>query len=135
MAFAWPASGDIIVKATGPVVELTLAGTVKRGEAIGYSSGWVRALATVATAIQTRFFALEDGVNGDVIKASKQVIEEHSGFGAAAGGAVYQDEGSNNGQLTQTKPSTTGDVDKVIGHAISATVLHLDADIEFDAVA
>ena len=41
--------------------------------------------------------------------------------GATAGNYVYVDEGSNNGQITDTAPSTGGDADTIIGIALSAT--------------
>jgi hypothetical protein len=43
--------------------------------------------------------------------------------GATPSGYVYVDEGSNNGQITQTAPSTSGDANTIIGVALSATEL------------
>ena len=41
--------------------------------------------------------------------------------GATTGGYVYVDEGSNNGQVTQTVPSTSGDANTIVGMALSIT--------------
>ncbi len=49
--------------------EIKLSGTVKVGDAVGWSSGWVRALATTGTAIQMRCVAGKDGASGQKIKA------------------------------------------------------------------
>ena len=45
-----------------------------------------------------------------------------SGYsGATPGGYVYVAEGSDNGKITQTAPSTAGDANTIIGLALSAT--------------
>ena len=61
MAFADGQSAGQITDSWG-VVHITLAGTVVLGDALGYSSGWKRALATVGTAIQGELIALQNGV-------------------------------------------------------------------------
>lgn len=110
-----------IVEAVLPV-RITLAGTVTKGDAIGYASGWKRALATVGTAIQARLVALDDGVSGDVITAAPgAVVGGNRLSGMTAGNPIYLAEGSDNGKYTETAPSTTGDVNVVIGRSIDAT--------------
>ncbi len=101
--------------------KLPLSGTVIAGDCIGYSSGWKRALATVATAIQTKVIALEGGVSGDVIEVAREAII--SGFsGGTPGGLVYNEEGGGvGGGYTETAPSTTGDVNTILGHILSAS--------------
>lgn len=99
---------------------VTLAEACVRGDVLGYSSGWKRALATTGTAIQGRLVALQDGAIGDVIPVSPNPVV--SGYtGATAGNYVYVAEGSDNGQITETAPSDTGDCDTIIGIALSAT--------------
>jgi len=101
-----------------------LAGTVVRGDILGYSSGWVRALATVATAIQARCVAAEDGVSGQRIKVYfVWAVIGGRITGATVGGAVYVAEGTSNGMYTQTAPTTTGDCNKIIGYAITPTII------------
>jgi len=121
MAFADPGIDRQILWSMGPEApNVTLAGTVKRGDIIGYSSGWKQALATTGSVIQGRLVALRGGVTGDVVPASHVAVV--GGYtGATPGGYVYVDEGSNNGMVTQTAPSTGGDANTIIGIALSAT--------------
>src|SRR3972149_8388821 len=81
----------------------------RAGDCIGYATGWKRALATVATAIQTKLIALESGVSGDVIEVCETALI--SGFtGGTPGGLVYNEEGGGvGGGYTETAPPTTGD--------------------------
>ena len=98
--------------------KVTLAEDCKCGDVLGYSSGWKRALATTGSVIQGRFIAMADGENGQEVPVSPNpVIGGYSG--ATAGGYVYVDEGSNNGQVTQTAPSTSGDANTIVGMALS----------------
>ena len=128
---ASPRERNII--AIGSKFKLTLSGTVIAGDLIGYNSGWVRALATVATAIQTRFVALEGGESGDVIEVANQAVV--SGFtGGTVGNPAYNEEGAGvGGGYTETAPSTTGDVDTVIGRIISATEVLVTPDTRDDS--
>ena len=122
MAFADPGINRKIQNSNvGPEAPtVTLAEACKRGDVLGYSSGWKRALATTGTAIQGRLVALQDGAVGDVIPVSPNPVV--SGYtGATAGNYVYVAEGSDNGQITETAPDTTGDCDTIIGIALSAT--------------
>jgi hypothetical protein len=124
MAFADPGQDRVIVDSgVGPYPPtVTLAGTVKRGDVLGYSSGWKRALATVTGVIQGRLIALADGVSGDVIPVSPRAVV--SGYtGATAGNPIYVAEGTSNGQVTETIPATTNDATTVVGIALSATTV------------
>lgn len=116
---ASPRNRNVI--AIGPKFKITLAGTVIAGDCVGYSSGWKRALATVATAIQTKLIALEGGVSGDVIEVTREAVI--SGFtGGTPGGLAYNEEGTGvGGGYTETAPATTGDVNTIIGYILSAT--------------
>ncbi len=122
MAFSDPGKGRVVLdsgRGTEPA-KVTLAEACKAGDVLGYSSGWKRALATTGSVIQGRLVALRDGANGEEVPVSASpVIGGYSG--ATPGGDVYVAEGANNGQITQTAPSTTGDADTIIGIALSAT--------------
>jgi len=122
MAFSDPGKGRIILdsgRGTEPG-KVTLAEDCKCGDVLGYSSGWKRAFATTGSVIQGRLVALVDGKNGEEVPVSSgPVVSGYSG--ATPGGYVYVDEGSNNGQVTQTAPSTSGDANTIIGIALSAT--------------
>jgi len=117
--------------------EIKLAGTVKIGDAIGWSAGWVRALATVATAIQMRCVAGNDGASGQKIKAyfGKTFLGGSRLSGGTAGSALYVAEGTDNGEYTETAPTTTGDCDTVVGYMISATEAALIPGRNTDSVA
>ncbi len=122
MAFSDPGKGRIVLdsgRGTEPE-KVTLAEAVKAGDVLGYSSGWKRALATTGSVIQGRLVALADGANGDEVPVSANpVIGGYSG--ATPGSYVYVAEGSDNGQITETAPSTSGDANTIIGVALSAT--------------
>ena len=122
MAFSDPAKGRTVID-SGRGVEpgkVTLAEDCKRGDVLGYSSGWKRALATTGSVIQGRLVAMADGVSaGQVPVSASPVIGGYTG--ATAGGYAYVDESTNYGQITQTAPSTSGDADTVVGIALSAT--------------
>jgi len=122
MAFSDPGKGRVILdsgRGTEPE-KVTLAEDCKCGDVLGYSSGWKRALATTGSVIQGRLVALADGKNGGEVPVSANpVVGGYSG--ATPGGYVYVAEGSNNGQITQTAPSTAGDANTIIGVALSAT--------------
>ena len=122
MAFADSQSSAVIDYGEEETL-ITLAGTVKVGDAIGWSSGRVRALATVATAIQLRCVAGEDGVSGQRIKAyfGKTSISGSRFSGGTAGSALYVAEGTDNGKYTETIPSTSGDCTTVVGYVVSAS--------------
>ena len=122
MAFSDPGKGRVVLdsgRGTEPE-KVTLAEDCKRGDVLGYSSGWKRALATTGSVIQGRLVALADGKSGEEVPVSANpVIGGYSG--ATPGGYVYVAEGSDNGQITQTAPSTSGDANTIIGIALSAT--------------
>ncbi len=122
MAFSDPGKGRVILdsgRGTEPG-KVTLAEDVKSGDVLGYSSGWKRALATTGSVIQGRLVALADAKNGEEVPVSSSPVV--SGYsGATPGSYVYVDEGSNDGQITQTAPSTSGDANTIIGVSLSAT--------------
>lgn len=120
MAFSDPGKDRQVLWSPGPQAPtVTLAAAVKRGDILGYSSGWVKALATTGSVVQGRLVALADGAGGDAIPVSHVAVV--GGYaGATPGSPVYVDEGSNSGMITQTVPSTSGDATTVIGIALSA---------------
>ena len=122
MAFSDPGKGRVVLdsgRGTEPE-KVTLAEDCKCGDVLGYSSGWKRALAATGSVIQGRLVALANGENGKEVPVSANpVIGGYSG--ATPGGYVYVAEGSNNGQITQTAPSTSGDANTISGIALSAT--------------
>jgi len=133
MAFADSGTGRIIEQGEG-MVKITLGEDCKAGDILGYDSGWKRVLATVGTAIQGRLVAGEDGASGDVITSYRRaVVGDYSG--GTAGNAVYAAEGTAYGEITETKPTTSGDCDTVIGYMASATVAALEPGSRTDSTA
>ena len=113
---------------------ITLAEACVRGDVLGYSSGWKRALATTGSVIQGRLVALEAGAIGAVVPVDPCAIV--GGYsGATPGGYVYVAEGSDNGQVTQTAPTTIGDANTIIGIALSATEIQFFVNSRVDSAA
>ncbi len=112
-----------VIEASGRC-RVTLAGTVAKGDLLGYSTGWKRALATVGGVIHPRLVALEDGLSGAVIEAAQSATLGGNRFsGITLGARVYCAEGTDNGKYTETAPSTTGDIGYPVGNAIDATTI------------
>ena len=133
MAFSDPGTGRIIEQGEG-LVKITLAEASKAGDILGYSSGWKRAMATVGTAIQGRLVAGEDGAGGDVVTAYRRAVV--SGYsGGTAGNPVYVAEGTGYGEITETKPTTVGDCDTIIGYMVSAAAAALEPGSRADSTA
>ncbi len=128
MAFAdAQASGTILYGDSE--AQVILAGAVTRGDCLGYSSGWKRALATTAAVIAYRCVAGEDGVTGQSIKVYfGNVLIGGSRFsGGTANGALYVAESTDSGKYTQTAPSTVGihplgDLNVAVGVMITPTI-------------
>lgn len=135
MAFSDPGiDRQIIDSGVGPYPPtVTLAGAVKRGDVLGYSTGWKKALATAGGVIQGRLIALADGAIGAVIPVSPRA---HVGgySGAAPGDPVYVAEGTSNGMVTQTAPTTAADANTIIGIALSATEILFFLNSRADSV-
>ena len=124
MAFSDPGTGRIII-ASGRSPEpgkVVLAEACKGGDILGYAAGWKRALATAGSVIQGRVVALKDGAIGDEIAVSPDAVI--GGYaGATPGNPVYVAEGTDNGKVTETAPTTTNDANKIIGYALTATTI------------
>lgn len=135
MAFADTQSGAIIYDGANSIRNVTLAGTVTKGDAVGYSSGWKRALGDVSGVIQCRGIAMADGVSGDNIPVcfGRCMIT-----GRYTGGTVlanlYVAEGTDNGKITETAPSTQNDSNRVIGIVIDATTVCLRPNANVDSL-
>jgi hypothetical protein len=136
MAFADAGGVDVVVQEIGPRIKLTVADDVQRGDVLGYSSGWKRALATVGSVVQARYVALDTALSGSVIEVAREAVLQGARFsGAAIDGVVYVGEGATAGRYTQTAPSTSGDAKTPIGRAIAADRLHIRCQSEPDSVA
>jgi hypothetical protein len=134
MAFADAQSGGKILYGESPA-PIMLAGTVSCGDALGFSGGWVRALATVAGVIQIRAVAGSDGVTGETITGyfGVTVVGGSRFSGATVNGGLYVAEGTASGQYTQTAPSTSGDATTGCGVMLSATVAAINPAHDADS--
>ncbi len=111
---------------------------VKVGDALGFSDGWYRALATTGSGlIQMRCVAGEDARADQEITAYFGTVVVGGGrfSGATRGGKAYVAEGTDDGKYTETAPSTTGDANKIVGYFITATELVLNPNAVVDSVA
>jgi len=135
MAFSDPAKGRQIQWSPGPAAPtVALAVACKEGDILGYSSGWKPALATVNSVIQGRLVALKDGASGDIVPVSHTAaVKGYSG--ATPGNPVYVAEGSNNGQVTETAPSTSGDANTIIGIILAADTILFFLNSRADSIA
>ncbi len=133
MAFADSQTGAIIFHGESPST-VKLVGAAVKGDAIGFSSGWKRALATTASVVQMRCVAAEDGVDDQEITVyfGDTEVGGDRFSGAAVGGAIYVAETADNGKYTQTAPTDTGDSIKIVGNAISAIKLLLSPQLTPD---
>lgn len=137
MALTDAGGADVVIEEIGPRFIVTLAGTVNRGDIVGYSSGWKRAIATTGGVIQGRYVALESGSSGESIQVSRVAVLVGDRFaGGTPNAPLYVAEGSgNDGEYTETAPSTTGDANTPIGVILAANRLHVFAQVRLDSVA
>lgn len=113
--------------------DVTLAEACKAGDVLGYSAGWKRALATAGSVIQGKLIALTAGKAGERVKVAKSPTV--NGYtGAAPGSPVYVAEGTDNGKITQTVPTTTADATTVVGIALSDTEVLFFLNSRVDSV-
>jgi hypothetical protein len=113
MAFADGTVYNVLeASAPFPITIKSTVTAVKKGEMLGYSSGWI--LADDATNISAIFFALQDGVGGDVINvASAGVITGVTG--ATPGAVVYLDDSGH------YDPSTGASTVQIVGRFLTDT--------------
>ena len=91
-AFVDNTTGGRIIKEGIRPVQITLSGTVKVGDLIGYSSGWKAADMNSSPKVYPELVAGAPGVSGDVITAFREaVIDLGTGCTATAGDRVYAD--------------------------------------------
>lgn len=133
MALADSQTGCIIYHGESPA-PIKLAGTVSKGDAVGYSDGWKRALATAASVVQMRCVASEDGVADQVIIAYFGLCEMGGRFsGGTEGNAVYVAEGSDNGEYIDVVPTDANDANKIVGYTMTALRITVHPNMNVDS--
>ena len=102
-------------------VQIVLSDACEVGDMLGVSSNtWVRALATTGSVVHARLVAGQSGKSGDsIIAYPLAAIDGLTGM--TKGSLVYVAEGTLKGEVTETAPSTTGDVNAPVGISLSAT--------------
>ena len=134
MAFADAQSGGLILNSAVPI-QITLAGACVKGDLLGYSGGWQKALAEVGGVIQAKCVAGMDGQVGEKIVAYfGKVLLGGRLSGMTPAVALYTDEGTAVGKYTDIAPSDQNDATKIIGIAVSATVAIIDCNMNADTL-
>jgi hypothetical protein len=115
-----------VIKYAERIAELTLNGTVIKGQPVAYNgTGWVAADASdAATNLYAQYIAMAGGLSGAVIQGCKScvLLDEDAPFTA---NALYYVSATAGG-ITSTRPTTDGDVIQVIGQAVSTSELKID---------
>lgn len=121
MAFVDATTGGRVIVAAGLITKLTIkaSSTVKVGDPLGYSSGWVAADADAP--IQAEWIALNPSSGGTEISATKSAtIDFGSGSTATANDPLYL--GTTAGVYTASAPTNA----QVIGEMVSAQIGRID---------
>lgn len=102
-------------------VTMKASSTCRRGNLIGYSSGWVQADADAASNIYAQFVALEDGDADAITGAASIAVCKRCVFydgdePYTANTAQYVS--GTAGGITETRPATDGDLIQVVGRSL-----------------
>lgn len=109
-------------------IDITLAGTVVKGDLLGYSAGWKQADADLAAGpIVPELIALQGGVSTEVIKAARVALVGERYSGGTVGAPVYAS--GTAGAITETIPATAGDFRGKVGKLVSASMALLEVPV------
>ncbi|MHA1805947.1 MAG: hypothetical protein ACTSX2_00060 [Candidatus Thorarchaeota archaeon] len=75
-------------------------------------------------------FAMDTLSDGDIGEFLIRGYIKDENWSWTVGGIIYL-SASSPGELTQTKPSSTGDIVRILGYAISQTVIWFDPDSSY----
>jgi len=118
---------DLIVENGSQPVQVTLAAACKPGQLLGYSSGWKLANATVGTAIPAELIAGQAGAIGDKITCFRRAVLWDRDAPFTEGSLYYLDETTAGGVIiVGSLPATTGDINQMLGIAVSTERLIVD---------
>jgi hypothetical protein len=110
------------------IVELTLkkvAGVdYSPGDIVGYSTGWVKADADAATNVYGQYILLQGGKGNDVVKACEKVLLFDDDAPYTANTAQYLS--GTAGGITETRPTTNGDMIQMVGRSLDTKRCLLD---------
>jgi hypothetical protein len=110
------------------IVELVLkavAGTdYSKGDLLGYSSGWVKADADLATNIYAQYVLLQGGKGGETVKACEKCLLHDTDAPWTANTAQYLS--GTAGGTTETRPTTNGDLIQIVGRSLDTARCLID---------
>jgi len=117
---------DVQIQDAEGLVSVTLAGSVKYGEAIAYNgTNWVQADASDATTnLYAQYIALQPGVAADVIQACQRCTLYDVDAPWTANTMLFLS--GTAGALTSTRPATAGDVVQLLGQTVSTSGARID---------
>jgi len=119
---------DVVIQNAEGIVEVTLNGSVKRGDLLAHNgTNFVQAAASdAATNLYAQYVAMTGGESGQVIPACRKCVlydEDASSYTAN----TTQYLSGTAGAVTETRPATDGDVIQIVGR--STDTYHAFIDI------
>jgi hypothetical protein len=111
------------------VVPITLNGTVKAGDLVGYNgTNYVACDANIASRVSNRWLFAQGvaggyGVSGDVIRMYLHAVFEDLDAPFTANDMLYMSGSA--GAITSTRPVTDGDLIQPVGYAYSTSVAYV----------
>lgn len=114
---------------------IMLVEAVTKGDALGYDNGWKKAWAKSGSVVQFRCVAAEDGRKNQTITAYfGTVLISKRLAGGRAGRALYVEEGTGKGRYTQTKPTTVGAADTIVGYMVTGALALIHSSLNDDSI-
>ena len=127
-------ASEVVIQDIEGVTQVTLNSgvAVKRGDLLGYSSGWVKADADAASYVYAQYIALEIGGGGENVAVCRRgtLYDADAPFTA---NTPYYLSGTA-GTVTSTRPATDGDMIQVVGRALDTSRLRVEivAPVEWE---
>lgn len=125
---------NMVVRDAENITHLTMKADtfVKRGDLLGYSSGWVKADADTASDIFAQWVALEDGGDEQTIQVCKKCTFHDEDAPYTANTSQYLS--GTAGGITETRPATDNDLIQVVGRSLgtSRVRIEIEAPKEFE---
>ena len=121
-------SYNMVIQDAENITHLTMKDDtfVKRGDLLGYNSGWVKADADAGANIYAQWVALEDGGDGQVIQVCKKCTFHDEDAPYAANTAQYLS--GTAGGITETRPATDNDLIQVVGRSLDTSQVRIEIE-------
>lgn len=115
----------VVIENAETLAKLTLAADgIKRGDLLGYDSGWKKADADAATNIYAQWIAMGGGDTDDVVPVCKKCVLYDEDAPYTANTAQYLS--GTAGGMTETRPATDNDMIQVVGRSLDTKRVALD---------